>query len=239
MCNLITDYGQAVTEGRARSDSPLNDPSGDRLAWISGQARTSHAVIPVDWRFPLGGRLDYISAGRQNRNYSAAFSHFDWNTFYDEMFGGEYLDELRREFRRDYDYVLIDSRTGLSDVADICTIHLPDVLVDCFTLNDQSIDGAVAVARRVQDIHSDRGMRVLPVPMRVEDAELDRLAAARDQIRLQFDRIIASHNGRDPKQYWSEVEVPYTPFYAYEETLATFRDVAGSPASLLARTASE
>ena len=40
--------------------------------------------------------------------------------------------------------MLIDSRTGLSDIADICTVHLPDVLVDCFTLSDQSIDGAAA-----------------------------------------------------------------------------------------------
>ena len=49
----------------------------------------------------------------------------------------------------DYDYTLIDSRTGLSDVADICTLHLPDVLVDCYTLSDQGIDGAATVARKV------------------------------------------------------------------------------------------
>jgi tetratricopeptide (TPR) repeat protein len=233
--NLITDYAQAVSKELARADSPLAESDDARLEWITERARIGHAVIPVDWRFPAGGRLDYISAGRQNRNYSAAFSHFDWNNFYDEMFGGEYLDELRREFRRDYDYVLLDSRTGLSDVADICTIHFPDVLVDCFTLNDQSIDGAAAVARRVQDVYSDRGIRILPVPMRVEDAELERLEAARDQVRLKFDRIVAGRSpGRDPKQYWSQVEVPYKPFYAYEETLATFRDVPGSPASMLA-----
>ncbi len=48
--------------------------------------------------------------------------------------------------KRHYDYTLIDSRTGLSDVADICTLHLPDTLVDCFTLSDQGIDGAARVA---------------------------------------------------------------------------------------------
>ena len=41
---------------------------------------------------------------------------------------------------RHHDYTLIDSRTGYSDVVDICTIHLSDVLVDCFTLNNQSIE---------------------------------------------------------------------------------------------------
>ena len=35
-------------------------------------------------------------------------------------------------------------------------------------------------------------------------------------------------------QYWASVEVPYKPFYAFEETLATFGDDPGSPTSLLA-----
>ena len=34
--------------------------------------------------------------------------------------------------------------------------------------------------------------------------------------------------------YWASVEVPYKPFYAFEETLATFGDDPGSPALLLA-----
>ncbi len=33
--------------------------------------------------------------------------------------------------------------------------------------------------------------------------------------------------------YWGAVEIPYKPFYAYEETLATFADAPASPSSLL------
>ena len=60
---------------------------------------------------------------------------------------GQFFDALRADMKRNYDYTLIDSRTGLSDVADICTIHLPDMLVDCFTLSEQGIDGAAQVAQ--------------------------------------------------------------------------------------------
>ncbi len=73
-----------------------------------------------------------------------------------------------------YDYTLIDSRTGLSDIADICTVHLPDILVDCFTLNDQSIDGAAAVARNLDQRYHYRNIQVLPVPMRIDEAEKDK-----------------------------------------------------------------
>ena len=104
----------------------------------------------MNWHaFPDGGTLDFVSAGRQNRDYSSAVASIDWDNFYDRLGGGQFFDALRADMKAHYDYTLIDSRTGLSDIADICTVHLPDILVDCFTLNDQSIDGAAAVARNV------------------------------------------------------------------------------------------
>ncbi len=89
--------------------------------------------------------------------------------------------------QQNYDYVLIDSRTGLSDVADICTIELPDVLVVCFTLSNQSIEGAANVARQISGRYHDRNIRVLPVPMRIEDGEKEKLDAGRALARVQFE----------------------------------------------------
>ncbi|MPY56895.1 FxSxx-COOH system tetratricopeptide repeat protein [Streptomyces spongiae] len=223
--DLINDY-------MLRVDS-LHGTEAD-TAWITGQADIGQAVSPLLWTFPSGGRLDYISAGRQDRNYSSIFSQFNWNRFYEEQYGGQFLDALCAQFRRGYDYVLVDSRTGLSDISDICTIHFPDVLVNCFTHNDQSIEGAAAVARRVKDTYGDRRIRILPVPMRVEDSEADRLEAARAKVRLTFDQLLVRTPHVDPRRYWGNVEVPYKPTYAYEEILATFRDEPGTPASLLA-----
>ena len=89
--------------------------------------------------------------------------------------------------KRNYDYVLIDSRTGLSDVADICTIELPDVLAVCFTLSDQSIEGAANVARQISNRYRDRNIRVLPVPMRIEDGEKEKLDVGRSTARRRFE----------------------------------------------------
>ena len=44
--------------------------------------------------------------------------------------------------------MLIDSRTGVSDIAGICTIDMPDQLVACYTLNRQSIYGVAQILRR-------------------------------------------------------------------------------------------
>ena len=183
--------------------------------------------------FPDGGKLDFLSAGRQNRDYSAAVCSLDWDNFYDRLGGGRFFRAMREDMKEKYDYVLIDSRTGLSDVADICTIELPDVLTICFTLSDQSIEGAANVARQISGRYRDRNIRVLPVPMRIEDGEKEKLDVGRALARMKFEGFPAGMTPESSALYWASVEVPYKPFYAFEETLATFGDDPGSPASLL------
>lgn len=192
-------------------------------------------LIPVTWRFPAGGYLDYLQAGTKNKGYLSAFSQFDWKPFMEGPLATRFLEALKREFTENYDYVLIDSRTGLNDISDICTVNLPHTLVTCFTPSSQSIEGAVGVAERIEEMYGNRGIRILPVPMRVENAEADRLEAARGQFQYRFDRIVRKHIGdRDPEDYWGKVEIPYRPIYSYEETLAPFREPSGNPTSLLA-----
>ena len=136
--------------------------------------------------------------------------------------------------KANYDYTLIDSRTGLSDIADICTVHLPDILVDCFTLNNQSIDGASNIARVVDQRYHDRNIKILPVPMRIEEGEKDKLDLGRRAARRQFGHFPRDMTPEQADAYWGAVEIPYRPYYAFEELLATFGDDPGSPLTLLA-----
>ncbi|GLX31038.1 hypothetical protein Slala02_68580 [Streptomyces lavendulae subsp. lavendulae] len=225
--DLISEYAWAAT-------SPVQRAAD----WHKEYARIQpHAVSLTPethgWEFPEGGTLDFVSAGRQNREYSATVSTFDWDNFYDRLGGGLFFDALRADMKANYDYVLIDSRTGLSDIADICTVHLPDVLVDCFTLSDQSIDGAASVARQIDERFNDRGIKIYPVPMRIDEGEKEKADAGRALARLKFDRFPNGLVGDELTSYWGAVEIPYRPYYAYEETLATFGDEAGLTNSLL------
>jgi hypothetical protein len=97
--------------------------------WHLRFSRVDQAAISLDWDFPGDGRLDFLSAGRQNRDYAAAVSSLDWENFYDRLEGGRFFRAMRENMKQRYDYVLVDSPTGLSDMMDICTIELPDVLV--------------------------------------------------------------------------------------------------------------
>jgi tetratricopeptide (TPR) repeat protein len=222
--DLITDYAWAATR---EEDRP-----GD---WHLSYARIMRHAVSVNWKnFPAPGTLDFVSAGRQNRDYASAITAIDWDNFYERLGGGQFFDALRADMKTNYDYTLIDSRTGLSDIADICTVHFPDILVDCFTLSDQSIEGAAAVARSIDERYHARNIKILPVPMRIDEAEKEKLDAGRALARMRFDHFPHGMSEGEANKYWGSIEIPYKPFYAFEEILATFGDAPGLSTSMLA-----
>lgn len=219
--DIVKDFQWAVTRNEDRS------VDGD---WLLRHARVGPHVVPFGWNFPGRGALDLLPAGTENRNYSASV---DWDTFYEEQGGGHLLDRMRADMRSEYDYTLIDSRTGLSDAAAICTVHMPDILVACFTLSNQGIDGAAKVAAEVSAQRTKRAIRVLPVPSRVDDGEKEKADTGRQLARTRFAPLPIGLSGESLAEYWGSVEIPYRPFYAYEEILATFGDAPGVANSML------
>ncbi|WP_306208512.1 FxSxx-COOH system tetratricopeptide repeat protein [Actinoplanes sp. RD1] len=191
--------------------------------------RLQSYAASLDWDFPRGGLLDFVPAGRQNEGYAKAVSTFGWDTFWHQ--GQQLLADLREEMARHYDFVLIDSRTGTSDTGGICTVHLPESVVNCFTLNNQSIVGAAAVTRSI--VSQDPEITVYPVPTRIEDGEKAKLERGRVFSRRIFEPHLKFLGGESPDNYWNSVEVPYIPYYAYEEILAVFGDMPEQNGRLL------
>ncbi|MGW0712779.1 FxSxx-COOH system tetratricopeptide repeat protein [Streptomyces sp. NPDC002643] len=191
-------------------------------------ARVEHAMS-VEWTFPGSGRLNFLSAGRQDRDYHAMLASFRW-----EELDARFLGALRERWVSEYDYVLIDSRSGMGSAVDICIRELPDILVSCFTLNDQSIDGAVLTARHVARNAPSRGVRILPLPMRVNEQQTDAFTAGRELARSLFADVPHGLSPDELRRYWAENRVPHRTGYEHEEVLATFKDAPGDPDSLLA-----
>ncbi|UIX33081.1 FxSxx-COOH system tetratricopeptide repeat protein [Streptomyces sp. GQFP] len=247
LINMMQAYVRTVLspqEPAVRSTAASGGPEQSRPAasatatagaddWLRAAADLTPYTIGLLLELPPGGRLDFLPAGRQSAAYSAAVTSFNWHTFYDQHGGGHFLQTLREEMISRYDYVLIDSRTGVSDISGICTILLPDVLVDCFTMSVQSIRGGVDAAAAVQR-SEPRPIRVLPVPMRVEEAETERLEAGRDFSRSEFGPFLQRWlREEEHARYWGEIEIPYKAFYAYEEIPATVADRPLQERSLL------
>ncbi|WP_241840060.1 FxSxx-COOH system tetratricopeptide repeat protein [Frankia sp. CcI49] len=202
--------------------------------WFARSTEVMQYAVSLTWPFASGGTIDFVCSGRHDAAYAQRVNTFDWNTFYEQQGGGDFIDALRADMRSSYDWILIDSRTGLSDTAGICTVQLPDVVVNCFTLSSQSIDGAVSVARSIDAQGDGRTIRLLPVLMRADDGEQRRLELGRDVARAAFNSFLRDMDDLEKERYWGDVEVPYKPYYAYEEILAVFGDRPRQEGTLLA-----
>lgn len=178
--------------------------------------------------------LDLLTAGKRDEQYFNKVRQFDYTGFYNEADGGQYLENLREHWLEEYDFVLIDSRTGLTDSSGICSIHMPDILVLLFTPNEQSFNGIKEVARKAingqkQIIYDRFRLRVLPVPSRIENAETQLLDEWMKKIYTQSADMLEWLPKKEtnveefsitPDQVIGQVKIPYKTFYAYGERLS-------------------
>ncbi|MFD0318178.1 FxSxx-COOH system tetratricopeptide repeat protein [Streptomyces flavalbus] len=219
---MVQNYGRAV---EALAAEGLSDADHERrLAEVLRRhTQVGFYTDSLAYRFPHpGGRIDFLGPGRQDGLYSRRVAAFDWARFYQEHSGRLFAETLRRGLREDdYDYVLIDSRTGHSDNASLCTLLLPVVVVVGFNLSNQSIEGSAAVARQLREQSGGR-IRVLPVPMRVDPSHPEQAERRRARARHQFEGAVGPIQLTGEEQYWREVEVGHLPYLAYEETLIPF-----------------
>lgn len=112
--------------------------------------------------------LSLMVAGRQDDSYTDRVQKLNWESLYEQHNFGETLEALRENWKKEFDVILVDSRTGITDIGGICTIQLPDVLVFVFTANHQSLNGAITIVNRAkkhrQLLPTDRA-NLLAVPI--------------------------------------------------------------------------
>jgi cellulose biosynthesis protein BcsQ len=101
-----------------------------------------------------GGRLWVMPAGRRDANYQAALVNIDWKRLYGERDGFLLFEDMKAQWEQEQDlnpdYVLIDSRTGHTDVEGICTRQLADSVVLMFMPNEQNLVGLEGVCRAIR-----------------------------------------------------------------------------------------
>ena len=227
--DFVRDFATAaVTEGRAaRSD------------WYEEYSNILAHAVPGQWDFPAKGLLHLVPAGKQDEAYAIRVNSFDWQSFYERLGGGILLEAVKRNLRSVYDFILIDSRTGVSDTSGICTIQMPDELVVCYTLNRQSIYGASSAARSAMRLRrtasGEPTLKIWPVPTRIDKSEKDRYQFAAALGRARFSGLMHQLSPEQEEAYWGGIEVDYEAYYAYEEVLAIFKDLPRHTSSMLAK----
>lgn len=208
--------------------------------WSRGEA--------ADWRdhvrrIELTGAhetLSVLPAGRLDDTYVARMQRLDWEALYARQQLGTTLERWRDEWKQAYDFILVDSRTGVTDIGGICTIQLPDQLVLCVTANEQSLQGAkdvaVRAARQRQRLPFDRGgVPCVPVPTRFEGRVESALAKqwlerfAGDLEALYREWIAATIT---PRALLDLLKIPYVPLWSFGEGLPVLGEGTTDPESI-------
>ncbi len=186
--------------------------------------------------------LDLIKAGSFIDTYQQKMNLFKWESLYSKV--PTLFPRLAHEWARRYNYVLIDSRTGYSDVSNICTFLMPEKLVITFTPNHQSFSGikklitsATGYRRESSDV---RPLELFPLlsrtdPNRGDLRDLWRFGDSAQGIEGYqpffedvFKKVyLQSISDQDEslhhalEDYFNEVLIQHSSFYAYGERIAS------------------
>lgn len=168
-----------------------------------------------------------MSAGLQDASYVQKMQALDWTDLYGNHDFGGFLEALREDWKETLDFVLVDSRTGITDIGGTCTVQLPDILVLLFTANDQSLYGGIDIAERARRARAslpiDRAkLVVLPIAARFEGrVEVD-LA---EKWLKTFEKKLApflnewSHRETPIADLLNFIRIPYIPYWSFGEKL--------------------
>ena len=188
-----------------------------------------------------------MRAGRDDDGlYSRRVNTFDWEALFRRAPG--IYRALAERLAQHSRWVLIDSRTGVTDISGICTSLMPEKLVVVFTPNRQSLTGVRELVSRASAyrLASDdlRPLLVFPLPSRIE-ASLERLSrqwryghpdAGIVGYQPMFEHLLADCYGLarcDLQAYFDTVTLQQTPECAYGE-LISVRDGSADRLSLAA-----
>lgn len=191
--------------------------------------------------------LYLLKAGRLNSDYSKKVNQFNWFEFFD--LAPSLFTLLAEKLADNYKYVLIDSRTGVTDTSGICTTLMPDKLVAVFTPNHQSLAGVLNTVEKAASyrLQSDdlRPLSIFPLPSRVEDSEVElkeiwRFGSSNGVLpssfsehhefigyQQQFQELFKQVYRLEKcslKNYFDEIQIQHSPRYSYGEEIAVVKD---------------
>jgi tetratricopeptide (TPR) repeat protein len=196
----------------------------------------SSMLLPIrqhDTDASPAGALWLLTAGWRSGDrfphYARSVQGFDWADFYERFAGEAYFEWMRRQFLAPGlgQVVLIDSRTGVTEMGGVCTRQLADVVVTFCAANLQNLTGVSMMAGSfkrddVTERRKQQGrppLEVVMVPARIDTSELDARSKFKERFLTNFEGSKPLRFRAVPGSLW-DLRIPYVPKYAYEERLA-------------------
>lgn len=178
---------------------------------------------------PTDVKIDLITSGKFDKEYSKKLGAINWIEFYKKA--PAYFRTLAYYLERDYDYIFVDSRTGLADTSGISTMLMPSKLVLVFVLNNQNIRGVLDVAAQTIDYRLNsndyRKLDIYPLPSRIENTVITDFEDWKSKYTIPFQNLFKEKYMLDEcnlSDYFERCSISYYPKHAYGENLPVLNE---------------
>ena len=218
LLEMLLDYKDALINFRPEEEKPFFPPY-----------QISDYIIPIIAPMSSLGGLSLLPAGERGHEkfteYSNKVKLFDWQDFYQNWEGEIYFEWLREELEKQSDAILIDSRTGVTEMGGVCTYQMADTIIMFSSANDQSIDGTLSMLKsfsdpEIPDLRHGRKLTTIVIPSRIEQTvEIAILNKLRAKFAQSF-KAYLPYELTSESEFFLEHEIPYVPRYALEELVA-------------------
>jgi tetratricopeptide (TPR) repeat protein len=108
---------------------------------------------PLSQGGEMEGYMDYFPPGNINSpDYHIKVADFNWYNFYSTLGGNVFIEFLKTKLHEmPYDYIFIDSRTGVNDYSGICNIQFPQINFVVVAPNRQNMEGVLEMVKRIKE----------------------------------------------------------------------------------------
>jgi hypothetical protein len=235
--DLLVSYKQMCSLPKMVQENAVQQNNGEEASHLIVEPLEDFCV-QIYQENQSGGELFLIPAGRRSGDYFKKYAEnvqgFDWQDFYANWEGERFFDWFREAAESFADVVLIDSRTGITEVGGICTHQLADVVLMFVGANQQNLDGTLKIATSlskkdlIESGRKGRKLSLLPIPSRIDSFEAESL----DEFARSFKSTLGQFSPKElnlKDNLFTELKIPYLPYYAYQERVAvreTDRDSA-------------
>lgn len=185
-------------------------------------------------------KLKFIGSGKKDSEYFTKIKQLDIDRLYEKNYGFEFFEGLRQEWKSEFDFILIDSRTGISDIGGICTIQLPDIVLVFTNTNEQSLLGTKEVIERInltqQSQPYDRqNLIIFPILSRFDTTTEFEISQV--WIKKVSDTLKSTFNDWLPikvelKEFIEKTKIPYFPYFSFGEKISVLEQGFSDPSSM-------
>ena len=210
LCDLVKQYKETISRPPP-ADEPLPAPFPDLDDFLITLHEADGCTLQL---LTAGDRTDWP-------RYASFVQTFNWTDFYENWSGGALVDWLHDELCDRADVVLVDSRTGITEIGGVTTHQLADAIVMLFAPNHENMLSSARMAAGFMDeaTAKERGrpLPVICVPSRVDAQDSSEFGEFRTRLvgtiyPLVPDELI---EGAD----LDEMTIPYAAAISFRERL--------------------